>query len=55
MTHTACTVAAGGKICIQNTSELREKFASGLEQIGRGEALDGRTALQNLRTKLKQH
>lgn len=38
-----------------NTAELREKIASGLEQIRRGETVDGRTALQNLRAKLHQH
>jgi len=37
-----------------NTAELREKIASGLEQIRRGETVDGRTAIQNLRTKLQQ-
>ena len=37
-----------------NTAELREKIASGLEQIRRGETVDGRAAIQNLRTKLQQ-
>ena len=37
-----------------NTAELREKIASGLEQIRRGETVDGRTVIQNLRTKLQQ-
>jgi len=37
-----------------NVAELREKIASGLEQIRRGETIDGRTAIQNLRTKLQQ-
>ena len=37
-----------------NTAELREKIASGLEQIRRGETVDGRTAIQNLREKLHQ-
>ena len=37
-----------------NASELREKIASGLEQIRRGETVDGRTAIQNLRMKLEQ-
>ena len=37
-----------------NTAELREKIASGLEQIRRGKTVDGRTAIQNLRTKLQQ-
>ena len=37
-----------------NTAELRDKIASGLEQIQRGETVDGRTAIQNLRTKLQQ-
>jgi antitoxin ParD1/3/4 len=35
-----------------NAAELREKIASGLEQIRRGEVVDGRTAIQNLRAKL---
>ena len=37
-----------------NTEELREKIAAGLEQIRRGETVDGPTAVQNLRTKLLQ-
>ena len=37
-----------------NTAELRDKIASGLEQIQRGETVDGRAAIQNLRTKLQQ-
>ena len=37
-----------------HTAELREKIASGLAQIRRGETVDGRTAIQNLRTKLQQ-
>jgi antitoxin ParD1/3/4 len=37
-----------------NTAELREKVASGLEQIRRGETVDGRMAIQDLRTKLQQ-
>ena len=37
-----------------NTAELREKIASGLDQIRRGETVDGRTAIQNLRTKLQE-
>jgi antitoxin ParD1/3/4 len=37
-----------------NTAELREKIASGMEQIRRGEVVDGRTAIQNLREKLHQ-
>jgi len=37
-----------------NTTELREKIACGLEQIRRGELVDGRTAIQNLREKLHQ-
>ena len=35
-----------------NTAELREKIASGLGQIRRGETVDGKTAIQNLREKL---
>ena len=37
-----------------NAVELREKIASGLEQIRRGEVVDGKTAIQNLREKLHQ-
>ncbi len=37
-----------------NASELREKIAGGLNQIRRGETVDGRTAIQNLRVKLQQ-
>ena len=35
-----------------NIVELREKIASGMEQIRRGDVVDGRTAIQNLREKL---
>ncbi len=48
-----------GMLCAQeefiraNTAELRDKIASGLEQIRRGETVDGRIAIQNLRTKLQ--
>jgi antitoxin ParD1/3/4 len=35
-----------------NTAELREKIASGLEQIRRGEMVDGPAAIQDLRKKL---
>jgi antitoxin ParD1/3/4 len=37
-----------------NTAELREKIASGLEQIRRGKTVDGRTTIHNLRMKLQQ-
>jgi antitoxin ParD1/3/4 len=37
-----------------NVVELREKIASGMDQIRRGEVVDGRTAIQNLREKLHQ-
>jgi antitoxin ParD1/3/4 len=37
-----------------NAAELREKIASGLEQIRRGEVMDGKTAIKNLREKLHQ-
>ena len=37
-----------------NAAELREKIASGLEQIRRGEVVDGKTAIKNLREKLYQ-
>jgi putative addiction module CopG family antidote len=35
-----------------NAAELREKIAAGMEQIRRGEVVDGRTAIRNLRGKL---
>ena len=35
-----------------NAAELREKIAAGMEQIRRGEMVDGKTAIQNLREKL---
>jgi antitoxin ParD1/3/4 len=38
-----------------NVAELREKIAVGMEQIRRGEAVDGRTAIRNLRGKLQSH
>jgi len=37
-----------------NVAELREKIASGMEQIRRGEVVDGKTAIRNLREKLHQ-
>lgn len=37
-----------------NVSELREKIAVGVEQLKRGEAVDGRKAIQNLREKLQR-
>ncbi len=37
-----------------NTDELREKIAVGMEQIRRGEVVDGRTAIRNAREKLRQ-
>ena len=37
-----------------NAGELREKIATGLDQIRRGEVVDGKTANQNLRDKLHQ-
>jgi antitoxin ParD1/3/4 len=36
-----------------NAAELREKIAIGMEQIRRGEVIDGRKAIQNLRVKLR--
>lgn len=38
----------------EHVVELREKIAAGMEQIGRGETVDGKTAIQNLQAKLKQ-
>jgi putative addiction module CopG family antidote len=38
-----------------NTPELREKIASGVNQIRHGKVVDGRTAIKNLRKKLHQH
>jgi antitoxin ParD1/3/4 len=35
-----------------NVGELRDKIASGTNQIRRGEVVDGRTAIKNLREKL---
>jgi Arc/MetJ-type ribon-helix-helix transcriptional regulator len=37
-----------------NVAGLREKIATGMEQIRRGEVVDGRTAIQSLREKLHQ-
>ncbi|MFM2296287.1 MAG: hypothetical protein RLZZ350_2700 [Verrucomicrobiota bacterium] len=37
-----------------NAAELRDKIAVGLAQIRRGETVDGKTAIQNLREKLRQ-
>jgi antitoxin ParD1/3/4 len=37
-----------------NIVELREKIASGMEQIRHGEVVDGKTAIKNLREKLHQ-
>lgn len=37
-----------------NVAELREKITSGLEQIQRGETVDGTAAIQSLRAKLHQ-
>ena len=35
-----------------NVAGLREKIATGMEQIRRGEVVDGRTAIRNLQEKL---
>lgn len=37
-----------------NADELREKIASGMEQIRRGEVVDGKEAIQNVRKALRQ-
>jgi len=37
-----------------NVAELREKIASGMEQVRRGDVVDGKTAIRNLREKLHQ-
>jgi antitoxin ParD1/3/4 len=37
-----------------NVAELREKIAVGLEQVKRSEVVDGRTAIRNLRGKLRR-
>ena len=37
-----------------NISELNEKIAVGMEQVKRGEGVDGRKAIQNLREKLQR-
>jgi len=36
-----------------NVAELREKIATGIEQVRRGEVVNGRTAIRNLRGKLR--
>lgn len=37
-----------------NAAELREKIASGLEQIKRGEMIEGRAAIQKIREQLRR-
>ena len=37
-----------------NAAELREKIAAGLEQVRRGEVVDGKATIQTLREKLRQ-
>ena len=37
-----------------NTAELRDKIAVGLKQVGPGEAVDGKAAIQKIREKLKK-
>jgi len=37
-----------------HVDELREKIASGVEQIKAGKTVDGKTAIQDLREKLRQ-
>jgi antitoxin ParD1/3/4 len=37
-----------------NEIELREKIAVGLDQIRRGEVVEGKTVFRNIRAKLKQ-
>lgn len=37
-----------------NAGELREQVAVGLKQIERGETVDGRTALKDLRNRLRE-
>lgn len=37
-----------------NTAELREKVAIGLEQIRRGDVVDGKSTIQSLRDQLHQ-
>jgi antitoxin ParD1/3/4 len=39
----------------ENTAELREMVAVGLDQIKRGETIDGPKAMENLRRKLRSH
>jgi hypothetical protein len=38
----------------QHASKLREKINIGLEQIRKGQVVDGRTAIRNLREKLRR-
>lgn len=49
-----CMLRAQEEFVRSNAPELREKIASGMDQIRRGEVVDGRTAIQNLREKLGQ-
>jgi antitoxin ParD1/3/4 len=37
-----------------NADELRERISVGMSQIQRGETVDGKTAIQNLREKIQQ-
>jgi len=45
--------AEQAKFIRSNVAELREKIAVGIEQVKRGEVVDGRTAIRNLRGKLR--
>jgi len=38
----------------EHVGELREKIATGLEQIRRSKTVDGKTAIRNLRKKLQE-
>jgi antitoxin ParD1/3/4 len=38
-----------------HAGELREKIAIGLDQVGQGKVIDGKTAITNLRRKLLGH
>jgi predicted transcriptional regulator len=41
------------KFIRSNVAELREKIATGMEQIRRGEVVDGKEVFRNLRKKLQ--
>jgi antitoxin ParD1/3/4 len=54
ITQSLGMLRAQEKFVRSNADELREKITHGLEQIQRGEKVDGGAALQNLRDKLRE-